>query len=155
MLILKQLMLGGLLISATIIVQALFFGGAIALLNRFGAPLAEPPFIRKTTVGLIAAVLWIMIGHSIGAWLWAATFMLVGAFHSLEPALYFSLVTFTTLGYGDITLSPEWRLLAALSAANGLLLFGLSTAFLVEFLARVGKAQEVARNQDEHSSSQK
>lgn len=141
-LIIKQLVVGGFLIAATVTVQTLFFGGAILLLNKFGTTLSKPPFVRKTIVGLIALVLWLMAGHSVGAWLWAATFKMVGAFEALEPALYFSLVTFTTLGYGDITLGPEWRLLAALAAANGLLVFGLSTAFLVEFLSRVSKAQE-------------
>ncbi|MEM9736953.1 MAG: ion channel, partial [Pseudomonadota bacterium] len=53
-------------------------------------------------------------------------------------ALYFSVVAFTTLGFGDVLLPQEWRLLAGLSAANGLLIFGVSTAFLVEVFRRVG-----------------
>lgn len=137
----SQLFIGGLLISMTVSVQALFFGGAIKVLNRFGGTLAKPPIIQKTILSLIAVVLWLMAGHSVGAWVWAMTYMAVGAIDALEPALYFSLVTFTTLGYGDITLSPDWRLLSALNAANGLLIFGLSTAFLVEFLSQVTRAQ--------------
>ena len=61
--------------------------------------------------------------------------MRLGAFETLERALYFSVVVFTTLGFGDITLPEPLRLLSGLSAANGLLLFGLSTAYLVEFLS--------------------
>ncbi len=64
-------------------------------------------------------------------------FNLLGAIAGLEPAVYFSLVTFTTLGYGDITLGEDWRILSALCAANGLLLFGFSTAFLVELMRRL------------------
>lgn len=136
-----QLFIGGLLIAMTVSVQALFFGGAIMVLNRFGGTLAKPPIIRKTILSLIAVVLWLMAGHSVGAWIWALSYMVVGAIDALEPALYFSLVTFTTLGYGDITLSSDWRLLSAINAANGLLVFGLSTAFLVEFLSQVTRAQ--------------
>lgn len=137
-----QLLIGGVLIAVTVTVQVLFFGGAITVLNKFGHSLAKPPLVRKTVFSLIAVVLWLMVGHSVGAWVWAAAYIVVGAFDTLEPALYFSLVTFTTLGYGDITLNSDWRLLSAINAANGLLAFGLSTAFLVEFLSHVTKAQQ-------------
>ena len=53
-------------------------------------------------------------------------------FGTLEQALYFSITSFTTLGFGDVVLEPGWRLLAGMTATHGLLLFGLSTAFLVE-----------------------
>ncbi len=66
---------------------------------------------------------------------------MLGTFDAFEPARYFSVVSFTTLGFGDIVLAAEWRLLSGLSAANGLLVFGLSTAFLVEFLTRLRQAQ--------------
>ncbi len=146
-----QLFIGGLLIAVTVSVQALFFGGAIMVLNKFGGTLAKPPIMRKTILSLIAVVLWLMAGHSVGAWAWAMTYILVGAINALEPALYFSLVTFTTLGYGDITLNPDWRLLSAINAANGLLVFGLSTAFLVEFLSQVTRAQH--SHQKTHAAS--
>ena len=85
--------------------------------------------------------LWLMAAHSLGVWIWAATFLMLGTFSALEPALYFSVVSFTALGFGDVVLTPQWRLLSGMSAANGLLIFGLSTAFLVEFLSRLRKAQ--------------
>jgi len=69
------------------------------------------------------------------------TFPMLGTFDALEPALYFSVVSFTTLGFGDVVLTPQWRLLPGMSAANGLLIFGLSTAFLVEFFTHLRKAQ--------------
>ncbi len=48
----------------------------------------------------------------------------------LETALYFSTASFTTIGYGDVVLGPQWRLVSAIEGANGLMLFGWSTAFL-------------------------
>jgi len=140
-----QLSIGAVLIAATVALQALIFGVATHTLTKAGTWLIAPPQSRKTIISLIGVTLWLMVGHSIGAWLWAFTFMLLGAFDALEPALYFSLVTFTTLGYGDVTLSSDWRILSALTAANGLLIFGLSTAFLVEFMSQLDKAQGRAK----------
>jgi hypothetical protein len=64
----------------------------------------------------------------------------IGAFDSLESAVYFSLVSFTTLGFGDIILGKEWRILSGMMAANGLLIFGLTTAVLVDFLSRLKRS---------------
>jgi hypothetical protein len=77
-----------------------------------------------------------MLVHSVQVWIWAITFQTVGAFSELEPALYFSLVSFSTVGFGDITLGPDWRLLSALTAANGFISFGWSTAHMVELVRR-------------------
>lgn len=73
---------------------------------------------------------------------WGAIFVgleLQGEFWS---AFYFSIVTLTTLGYGDIVLSAEARLLAALCALTGLFVMGLSTAFLIELFGRLGKTHK-------------
>jgi len=137
----EQLAIGSLVISMTVIVEATFIGVAIAALTRLGSWLVRPPHGPRTVSALVGVTLWLMAAHSVGVWIWAATFLMLGAFDALEPALYFSVVSFTTLGFGDITLSEQWRLLSGVSAANGLLLFGLSTAFLVEFLTRLRQAQ--------------
>lgn len=63
--------------------------------------------------------------------LWAGFYVIVGALPTFSEAVYFSLVTFTTLGYGDVTLGEEWRMLAALEAANGIMMFGWTTAIIV------------------------
>mgnify|MGYP006290891881 CR=1 FL=1 len=55
----------------------------------------------------------------------------------LETALHFSTVSFTTVGHGDVTASPDWRLLGSFEAAAGMLLFGVSTAFLFEVMLSV------------------
>lgn len=139
-----QLAIGSLIISLTVITQAIFIGIAIAALNRTGDLMVRPPLNLKFVAALIAITLWLLASLSIGAWLWAITYLTMGAFEALEPALYFSIVSFTTLGFGDVVLPEKWRILSGLSAANGLILFGLSTAFLVEFLSRLRNAQEEA-----------
>ena len=76
--------------------------------------------------------LLMMAAHSVEIWIWAEAFLIIGVFEALEPALYFAAVSYTTLGFGDVLLEPPWRMLAGAAAANGLLLFGLSAAFMVE-----------------------
>jgi len=141
----QQLLIGSAVISITIIVQAIFLGVAATALDRVGGWLVTPPHAVKYVVTLISITLWLLAAHAVNVWIWAGALMGVGAFDALEPALYFSVVAFTTLGFGDITLPVEWRLLSGLAAANGLLLFGLSTAFLVEFLSQFGRALAEAK----------
>ena len=86
-------------------------------------------------------VLWLVAGLSVSVALWAWVYLLIGVFNHLEPALYFSIVTFSTLGYGDIVLDAQWRLLGSLTAVNGLIIVGLNTAVLVEAIARIRAAQ--------------
>lgn len=85
---------------------------------------------------IIAAFAAILLGHTLQVWIWALVLKTAKAIHALENAVYFALVTSTTLGYGDITMGREWRLFGTMAAVNGLLTFGLSTAFLIEVFAR-------------------
>lgn len=132
----KQLLIGSLVMAITVAVQAEMFN---LFWNGFGHIIA---FCRHrlhrfaNTGAIIAGVLYILLVTTLNVWIWATTFILVGAFDLLEPALYFSLVSFTTVGFGDITLSHEWRLLSGLTAANGFICFGWSTAYMVELVRR-------------------
>ncbi len=67
----------------------------------------------------------------------AAVYLAVGAIPDPETALYFSIVTFTTLGYGDVTLDTGWRLLASFQAANGTIMFGWTTAIVMAVIHRI------------------
>ena len=140
----SQLLIGTLVVSVTLVTAAAFIGAAIRTLTHFGPWLATPPHTHKTMIALVGVTLWLLAALSVSVWIWAGVYVAVGLFETLEPALYFSVVTFTTLGFGDITLPMPWRLLSGLCAANGLVLFGLSTAFLVEFLSRLRQAHEKA-----------
>ena len=134
--VVKQLLIGSLVIAATVAIHAEMFGflsrrhdriisGARARLGRFG-----------DTAFIMTGVLYIMLVHTIEVWLWALVLMITEGIAGFEPALYFSLVSFTTLGYGDLIPVKEWRLLAGLIGANGFLLFGWSTAFMFELVRR-------------------
>ncbi len=81
-------------------------------------------------------VLGLIAIHTISAWAWASVCYTLGEFTDFSRALYFSVVTSTTLVYGDITLTGRWQLLASFEAMGGLILFGASTAFLVAITRR-------------------
>ena len=90
------------------------------------------------TVAMIATVLALFIVHGVEIWLWALTYLAVDALHDIESAVYFSLTTFATIGYGDLVLDHGWRLLSALEGISGLILIGWSTAYLVAASTRHG-----------------
>jgi hypothetical protein len=86
---------------------------------------------------ILSVVLGIFAIHTIEIWLYAFVFQAVGAIEEFETALYFSIVNFASLGYGDITLGKDWRLFGAIEAANGVILFAWSTAFLLSVTTRL------------------
>lgn len=79
---------------------------------------------------LYTVLLLLTLGYFTETVIWAALFMLLGEFDDFKTALYHSGVNFVTLGYGDVVMSPRWRMLGPLEAANGILMFGLSTAVM-------------------------
>jgi hypothetical protein len=83
---------------------------------------------------MVFASLALAVLHHVEAALWAAVYIRLGVLADWDTAVYFSIVTMTSVGYGDVLLSGDWRLLAAFQAMNGMLLFGLSTAFLFTVL---------------------
>ena len=89
-------------------------------------------------VAMVTTVLGLFFLHTIEVWVWAIADVSLGVVDNLETALYFSTVTFSTLGYGDITPLATWRVFAALEAVNGFILIGWSTAYLVAASTRHG-----------------
>jgi hypothetical protein len=68
--------------------------------------------------------------HATEAGLWAVFYHLQGLFPTFETAFYFSLTSYTTIGFGDVVLPQKWRLLGAVEGISGVLLCGLSAAFV-------------------------
>jgi hypothetical protein len=69
--------------------------------------------------------------------IWSFTYLIIDAFKTFEEAFYFSLITYTTLGYGDVILSNADRLLGAFEAANGVIMLGWSTAIVVTAIQKI------------------
>ncbi len=79
---------------------------------------------------VVVAMLATLAAHLIEIALWAEVFVLCGEFPYFGTAYYHSAVNYTTLGYGDLVMTAHWRFLGPLEAANGMLLFGVSTAMI-------------------------
>ena len=84
---------------------------------------------------------YVLAAHLVEAALWAGVFVICGEFHEFGLAYYHSAVNYTTLGYGDIVMSPSWRSLGPLEAANGMLMFGVSTAMIFTVIQRLVEAR--------------
>lgn len=136
-----QLLIGGGLMVLVSITVGLLFWVIEAWLDRIGPWLVRPPHRPRMLLALGLLTLGAITQSAIAVWLWALLFLALGLFSGVEPAVYFALVAFTTLGFGDILLPEDWRLLGGLAAANGLLNFGLLTAVLVESLRELRRSQ--------------
>jgi hypothetical protein len=144
-----QIALGSGLLVLNVLVMAL---AALVLESVFRAAhpwLIRPPQRPKLLVMLVAVGIWVLLVLTVGVWIWAVVLHELGAFTTIEESVYFAIVAFSTLGLGDIVSHPEWRILAAMAAVNGLLSFGLLTALLVEALRQVRLAQLERRHDRE------
>lgn len=137
-----QLATGSVLILLSILVQAAFMVLAMRILRHNQQWLQRPPHFLKLVAALAGVALWLLLAMTITVWIWAIYFQTSGALGDLETSVYFALVSFTTLGFGDVILAKEHRLLSGMLAANGLILFGLTTAFLIEFMQRLYQGQQ-------------
>lgn len=86
---------------------------------------------------LLAATVGIIGIHSVEIWLYAGLYLGLGAFGNFEQALYFSTVTYASIGYGDLLMPHEWRILGAIEGAAGIIMLGWSTAYLVSLLTQL------------------
>ena len=123
-----QLLIGTILIALTVIIHAFLLHGLLSFV-RFIAPKihVKSQSFPKIAV-LTITVIGIFFSHTAQMWLWASFYFFNDILSSFEEALYFSVATFSTVGYGDVVLDKNWRLLSGIQSANGLMLFGWSTA---------------------------
>ena len=95
-------------------------------------------------MGIVAlAILYALLAHLAEMALWALLYILCGEFTDFGTAYYHSAVNYTSLGYGDLIMSPAWKLLAPLETANGMLMFGVSTAMIFAVIQRLVEARFV------------
>ena len=124
----------------TIIIHALFMVAGVKAArwrrSRFGDVGKE--MVRAVLLSVLTV--WMFLAIILEAGLWALLYLfspLITALPDLETAFYFSMVTFTTLGFGDVVLTGQWRTLASIQAANGVIIFGWTTALIFYFIQHI------------------
>lgn len=129
------------LASVLVVVTVCMHLAGLAMLIRLMRPPArylQPMASFWRQIGLILLiVLGLFLIHTAQIWTYAVVFHVLGEFETFETALYYSTASFTTAGYGDVVLSDRWRLVGAIESANGFLLLGWSTAFLISVVSRM------------------
>ncbi len=117
--------LGTILIHALAVVVIVHFIRRQHRLGRTGVRFGQDVAIICTVTLLSGAA------HLLEITIWALIFVFCGEFAQFAGAFYHSATNYTTLGYGDVVMTPSWKLLRPLEAADGMLMFGVSTAMIV------------------------
>jgi hypothetical protein len=86
---------------------------------------------------VIRVACWLVLVHSVEIAVWAFFYWLWGCFPGFEPAFYFSGLTYTTVGYGDLVLPDKWRLFGPIEGLAGILMCGLSSGFFFVIVSRL------------------
>lgn len=140
--ILKIIFIGALIIAFNLLIQGLGSVYWLRKIHTSGNAEDEITNRRILKVLLFSFLLFTLL-HTIHALVWAFCYSIIPEtgrqFSSFSESVYFSLVTFTTLGYGDISLSSNWRLLSGLEAINGIMLIGWSTAMMFALIQNIYK----------------
>lgn len=145
---LVPLLLGSVMIVGNMAIQIAVIMFVIRLLMGHAGerPKAHGWAAQTRILGMVVVLLF--LGHLLQFATWAVLFVYLGEFSEIATAFYHSAVNFTSLGYGDIVMSDRWRLLGALEAANGVLMFGLSTGTILSVMSWSLNAARLGRDPD-------
>lgn len=125
------------MVVMTVIIQIAGFTILIGIMRRRAARIAGFAHVMQQMGVILAVVMGLFAMHALQITLYALLYLGLGEFSAFEPALYFSTITFTTVGYGEIYLESGWRIISAIQSANGFLVLGWSTVFLISVLSRL------------------
>jgi hypothetical protein len=133
---LSQLLIAWCLLASSVVIHAYGVTSALRWLRRQ----AIAPGLRSWTWLFVRLAAWIVLLHVVEITVWAFPYVLLRAMPDVQSAVYFSAVTYTTTGYGDLVLPPRWRLIGAVEALTGILMCGWSTGFFFAVLSRMFEA---------------
>ena len=122
-----QFLVGGIVSVINIMIHALVTVGAVGIARFAGLRYTARPRLDLMVV-MVATAAVLTVAHTLEVFVWALAYAVVGAAPAGNDLLYFAFVNYTTLGYGDITPVQAWRLIGPMTAMNGILMFGWSTA---------------------------
>ncbi len=140
---LAPLAVGAATVVCTIVIHALPLSATVNFVRR-ERRLGRAGRSFWIDMGIVAlALLYALVAHLAEIALWALLFVVCGEFSDFGTAYYHSAVNYTSLGYGDLIMTPSWRLLGPLETANGMLMFGVSTAMIFAVIQRLVEARFV------------
>jgi Ion channel len=146
---LRQLLFGAAVSACNIVIHALVMTAVIRVAHGVAASrYSRHPAALLISV-MVATVLVLMAAHTVEVMVWSLAYALVDAAPAGADLVYFAFVNYTTLGYGDVTPVERWRLLGPMTAMNGVLLFGWSTAVIFEVLLKTMLSAAIARDMKE------
>jgi hypothetical protein len=130
--------------SAMLVACVLFHGIGLASLSKAMRSEASierlrhiEPLSPRGALFTLMIVLALIVLHGLEIWAFALLYLAVDAVHTLEEALYFSTISYSTVGYSDTHIVMDWRLLGAFESILGMILLGWSTAFFFRMLDRI------------------
>jgi hypothetical protein len=123
----------GLMIATVVQMSSRIVGGKRTVWQSAGANILVIATASVRTIPVL------MFAHLSEVLVWSLAYVLVGAVPAGADPVYFAFVNYTTLGYGDVTPAERWRLLGPMTAMNGVLMFGWSTAVIFEVLRRTAR----------------
>ena len=149
---LLQLLVGTAVSICNITIHSLLMTGVVRVSRSAGSMDTLHPAMLLTCV-MIVTVLVLMAAHTCEVMVWALAYIVVDATPAGSGIVYFAFVNYTTLGYGDVTPTEDWQLLGPMTAMNGVLLFGWSTAVIFHVLSRtmVNTGRAMASDQGQNS----
>lgn len=131
---LSKILIAGALLAFCVVVHGT---GVIYALRRLPAGLRRERRFLHATVLLTTVAAWMIVLHILEITAWALVYALDHALPDFALSVYFSAVTYTTTGYGDVVLAGEWRLVGAVEALTGILMCGWSTGFFFAVVNRM------------------
>lgn len=132
-----QLLLALMLTAVTVIIHAVGTVRVVLPLSHIWRSRSEGGESPQAIVPLMRLVSGLLLLHVLAMSVWAAAFAAVGMLPDFETSLYYSLKSYTTVGYGDVLPSASWRLIGPIEAAVGVLMLGLSTGVIVAAVQRI------------------
>lgn len=127
-----------------VLLTVMIHGAGLLLLMRLlrielheEATMHLPALSARTLAFVLALALGLFALHGVEIWAYAILYLGLGALANLETALFFSTITYSTVGYDDQGFALSWQLVAAIEAINGVILLGWSTAFFFAVMSRL------------------
>jgi hypothetical protein len=131
----RQLLVGSAVSVCNIAIHALVMTAVVRVARIVAAQTNLLPTLVLIAV-MVGTVSVLMVAHMFEVIVWSLAYGIADAAPGDADLLYFAYVNYTTLGYGDVTPAKRWLLLGPMTAMNGVLLFGWSTAVIFEVLRR-------------------